>query len=60
MSLQVGGKCTGEDYHGAGADEMTMVGDSGVDTEEGLGMMGESKGEGQRESREMVVMREGG
>ena len=58
MLLQVGGKCAGEDGRGAGAGERTMVWDSGVDKGEGLGMVGESKGEGERESREMVVARE--
>ena len=55
----VGGKCAGEDCHGASADERTMVWDSGVDAGEGLGMVGESEGEGERESREMVQEKEG-
>ena len=51
VSLQVGGKCAGEDCRGAGADERTMVGDSGVDAGEELGMVGESEGEGERAER---------
>ena len=54
----MGGKCVREDCRGAGADERATVGDSGVGAGEELGMVGESEGEGERESREMVVARE--